>query len=100
MSFISARAPGAAGGRQQQEGRSSGGLSPWRLGEYLRLGLERPERGGGVQTTRTQVCATMKRAQGEIFPGMTRLSNASSSVAEQQQPGASVKGKDPSTWTR
>ena len=55
VSFLSVRSPGASRGGQQQKGGSSGGVSPWRLGEYLRLGLEWPERSCGVQTARTQV---------------------------------------------
>uniref|UniRef100_H3DQR0 SRCR domain-containing protein n=1 Tax=Tetraodon nigroviridis TaxID=99883 RepID=H3DQR0_TETNG len=48
------RSSGAPGGRQQQDGGPGGGVSPWRLGQHLRLGLERPERGRGLQTAGTQ----------------------------------------------
>ncbi|CAF88713.1 unnamed protein product, partial [Tetraodon nigroviridis] len=50
----SGRSSGAPGGRQQQDGGPGGGVSPWRLGQHLRLGLERPERGRGLQTAGTQ----------------------------------------------
>lgn len=55
VAFCPVRSSGAPGRRQRQEGGASGGLSPWRLGKYLRLGLERPERSCGLQTAGTQV---------------------------------------------
>lgn len=53
--FFLVRSPGASCGWQQQEGRSSRSVSPWWLGKYLRLRLERSERSRGVQTAWTQV---------------------------------------------
>ena len=50
------RSPGALGGRQRAEAGEGGGVSPWRLGQYLRLRLERPQRCGGVQAAGAQVC--------------------------------------------
>lgn len=57
VAFCPVRSSGAPGRRRRrrQEGGASGGLSPWRLGKYLRLGLERPECGCGLQTAGTQV---------------------------------------------